>query len=75
MSAARLKELRSELQSLASAQEEAVSSLLAATLNALEAVSSDGFPGRVAVRNEARRLKLALEREAPSFVRIVEMAT
>ena len=70
----RMDEIRAELSALANAQEEAVSSLLSATLNALEVVASDKFPGRHAVRLEARRLKLALEREAPSFSRIVEVA-
>lgn len=75
MSAARLSEIRAELQVLAGAQEAAVSELLAATLNAINAVASDKFPGRVAVRNEARRLRMVLEREAPSFARIVEQAS
>lgn len=70
----RMNEIRAELAHLAASQEQAVSGLLDATLNALEAVASDKFPGRHSVRMEARRLKMALEREAPSFARIVEMA-
>lgn len=75
MSTLRLRELQSELQVLAGAQEGAVSDLLAATLSALTAVASDGFPGRISVRNEARRLKLVLEREAPAFSSIVDRST
>lgn len=75
MSAARMNEVNTELAQLAASQEKAVMGLLAATINALDGVAGKNYAGRNSVRMEARRLKMVLEREAPSFARIVEQAS
>lgn len=71
----RLSEIRAELSAIAAAQEARASELLAHALRALEEVAGPDYAGRQAVKNEAARLKLILEREAPAFSRIIEAAS
>lgn len=71
----RMQEVRAELATIAAAQEARATNLLDRAIRALEEVSGPDYPGRIAVRNEAQRLRLVLEREAPSFSRIVARAT
>lgn len=68
-------EIQNELKAIAAEQEDRALHLMAQAVRALEEVSAPNFPGRIAVRNEAARLKMVLAREAPSFARIVEQAS
>lgn len=67
----RLQQIRAELSDIAKRQESVAVETLARAMGCLDEVASDDFAGRQAVKNEAKRLILVLEREAPAFARIV----
>lgn len=70
----RMQEVRAELAAIAAAQEARATDLLDRAIRALEEVGGPDYAGRMAVRNEAQRLRRVLEREAPSFSMIVARA-